>query len=392
MARMNSYLLFERADVQSDILAYMPNLREIDDYAFFGQKAKSAIIIPSKVTKIGQAALQLYGAVPYIYIPDSVTEIHKDFANGGTKIMCSEKIKNLILEAEGKQEDTSIYKFISTQESIEGSTCKHNYQTISHFDATCVESGETILKCTKCNKEINDTIDPYGHNYSRSTIDTNGCKYVSYFCTKCGIDRYEDEGTFVISGETYPYYEQHNYQIIESTKIEATCSQNGSYTEKCLVCGFENQVIVQKVPHNIIKQDDGSFKCSGCNGTFSSTMTITNTQNDSPYYFRFSEDTYTSNNSGINASTAQTTLTINVEGSITLKIDWSVSSEANWDKLTIIVDDNNVVDNKSGIQNGVEDIMLSEGEHTIILKYCKDSSAHKNEDRARVKIICEPLN
>ena len=74
------------------------------------------------------------------------------------------------------------------------------------------------------------------------------------------------------------------------------------------------------------------------------------TVSNSTYYFAGSGSTFTSNNNGVNSSTAKTTLTAKQNFS-KVTFNYSYSSEARYDKLTITVGSTTVANALSGVGN-----------------------------------------
>ena len=101
---------------------------------------------------------------------------------------------------------------------------------------------------------------------------------------------------------------------------------------------------------------------------------------------------YTSNNKGVKSSTATSTFTI-VTGTTsgTLSFDYSVSSEANYDKLTITVNGTTVANAISGEQSNTYSVSATASTtYTIVATYTKDSSGDKGADTASISNIVMP--
>lgn len=94
---------------------------------------------------------------------------------------------------------------------------------------------------------------------------------------------------------------------------------------------------------------------------------------------------------GINSGKSTHTWNIEVVNSgVQLSFDWKVSSETNYDKLTIKLDGTAVVNAVSGEKSGnyLKDIAI--GSHVLVATYSKDSSVNSGEDKAwvtNVKLI-----
>jgi len=88
---------------------------------------------------------------------------------------------------------------------------------------------------------------------------------------------------------------------------------------------------------------------------------------------------WTSNNGGVNSSTAQTTLT--AKQACTVSFDYSYSSEANYDKLTITVGSTTVANALSGATTHKSYSGSLASGAAIVFKYAKDGSQNTNDDR-----------
>lgn len=102
--------------------------------------------------------------------------------------------------------------------------------------------------------------------------------------------------------------------------------------------------------------------------------------NGSSYYFKGEGKVFTTNNAGVNSSTATTTLTAKQDIS-KISFNYSYSSEPNYDKFTLKVAGSTIENAVSGptttkSYNG----SLTSGQ-TIEFKYVKDSSVNKYDDK-----------
>ena len=104
------------------------------------------------------------------------------------------------------------------------------------------------------------------------------------------------------------------------------------------------------------------------------------------YYFEQSGNTWISNNQGQNNTSATTTWTVTLPESVNVSIPWSVSSESNYDKLTVTLDSYVEVDNISGENAGSIERTLTAGTHTLSATYSKDSSAANGSDCATITL------
>ena len=102
--------------------------------------------------------------------------------------------------------------------------------------------------------------------------------------------------------------------------------------------------------------------------------------NGSSYYFKGNGNVFTTNNAGVNSSTASTTLTAKQNIS-EISFNYSYSSEPSYDKFTLKVAGSTIENAVSGSTttksyNG----SLTSGQ-TIEFKYAKDGSVNKNDDK-----------
>lgn len=111
------------------------------------------------------------------------------------------------------------------------------------------------------------------------------------------------------------------------------------------------------------------------------------------YYFYLHESTktYFSNNAGVHSSTARSTFTCTPTSPSKVCIRYGVSSEANYDKLTIIFNDDTKVSNISGTNSGSFEAELKTNQNnTLIAIYTKDSSANSGNDNGYFEFVSKP--
>lgn len=97
------------------------------------------------------------------------------------------------------------------------------------------------------------------------------------------------------------------------------------------------------------------------------------------YYFAPSKGVWTSNNGGIDRSTATTTF--KAKGAMPVSFDYSYSSEANYDKFTLTVSGTTVENAVSGATTSKSYSGNLAADQAIVLTYSKDSSGDKNDDK-----------
>lgn len=97
------------------------------------------------------------------------------------------------------------------------------------------------------------------------------------------------------------------------------------------------------------------------------------------YYFTENDGVWSTNNQGLDSTVAQSQWILS--SSETIEIDWSVSSESGYDKLTITVNGIIKVNNVSGSESGTISIS-SDSETIIVATYSKDGSSSSGSDSA----------
>lgn len=97
------------------------------------------------------------------------------------------------------------------------------------------------------------------------------------------------------------------------------------------------------------------------------------------YYFAPSKGVWTSNNGGIDRSTATTTF--KAKGAMPVSFDYSYSSEANYDKFTLTVSGTTVENAVSGATTSKSYSGNLAADQAIVLTYSKDSSGDRNDDK-----------
>lgn len=91
-----------------------------------------------------------------------------------------------------------------------------------------------------------------------------------------------------------------------------------------------------------------------------------------------------STNCNVHSSTSETTITFTVVRRCDFSFDYAVSSETSYDKLTITLDGNTVVNAISGNSSRSYSGELSEGNHSLVLTYTKDGGDSWGDDRGYV--------
>ena len=204
----------------------------------------------------------------------------------GTKAhyKCS-RCQKLFSDAAGKNE-------ITTPESI---PFEHDYDEVITYKSdadkpTCQKTGTGYVHCTVCNKEKAVVVPKTDHTIVKVEEVAPDCRTEKdgtkehYKCTVCNKLFSDAAGKNEITApESIPF--EHDYDEVITYKSDAdkpTCQKTGKGYVHCTVCNKENEVVVDKIPHDLEKieaveadcrtETDGTeeyYKCSMCNKMFS---------------------------------------------------------------------------------------------------------------------------
>ena len=97
-------------------------------------------------------------------------------------------------------------------------------------------------------------------------------------------------------------------------------------------------------------------------------------------------DDWTSTNTA-HGSVSSKTYTFTVQGESTLSFDWWVSSESGYDKLIVTLDGTTILDKSGDSYSGTFTKTVGIGSHTLVVKYSKDNSGSRGQDKAKVSNI-----
>ena len=96
---------------------------------------------------------------------------------------------------------------------------------------------------------------------------------------------------------------------------------------------------------------------------------------------------WTSTNTGHSSNSSYTYYFNDVISGCVLNFDWSVSSENGYDKLTVTIDDVQVLEKSGSLSGSYEHIFTSNGSHTMVVRYTKDGSNSVGSDRAIISNV-----
>lgn len=203
-----------------------------------------------------------------------------------------------------------------------------------------------------------NVVSPHIHNYVATiTKEAN--------CTETGVKTFtcdcEDTYTEIIPALG------HNYASTYTTDVEATCTVEGSKSKHCSRCNAKTDVaVIPVIEHRYVDNTNLVSWENTSNGT---------------YAFIQEGTKWTSNNKGVQGKAATSTWTITLDKDAEYTLKYKVSSEANYDKLTVKLDSTTIANAISGAGEEITyTTTLAAGTHTLTATYAKDSSGNKNDD------------
>ncbi len=132
-----------------------------------------------------------------------------------------------------------------------------------------------------------------------------------------------------------------------------------------------------------IRKDVTIFGYTGTLNQF--TLSWSRTSSGS-YTFSKSGTRWTSNNKGVQSSSATATWTLTCPIAKSYTLHWAVSSESSYDKLTVTFNGSTKVSAQSGSNSGDVSLSLVAGTNTITATYSKDGSVDKNNDNGYIDL------
>ena len=222
-------------------------------------------------------------------------------------------------------------------------------------------------------------------------------------CIENGLTAYTytwDNGLYTWEGKSNPLGHSFGEWI---TDIEPTDTVAGSKHHICERCNEREDAEIDALGHSfgewIVDREPtdtvAGIKyhiCERCNEReekeFFNPTYWQNTVNNSYCFTQgtgSNEYLWTSTNKGRNSTTAISEWTINLTHNAEYDLEYSVSSERNYDKLSIFLDETKLLE-VSGEENGNKKINLTAGTHTLKAQYSKDSSSHSGDDQAIINL------
>ena len=278
-----------------------------------------------------------------------------------------------------------ILNMLSATNTTEANISKTNTIKWAITTYTSTNSTETLLNSgTFYGKQINDKF-PLYQDFELSTTRTFFKIYIWFDENELDLDK-------SISNE------------LLSTEISAEASDTiGEYSfpnSPDLVQGLI-PVVYDESTSNWVKADSTNANNSWYNYSdkrWANAVLVSETGFDYPKTSKdvnISNQTvpaYTSSNQNQNSTTSTSTFTITTGSTAgTLSFDYAVSSESNYDKLTITVNGTTIANAISGEKSDTYSINATANTtYTIVAKYVKDSSQSKGTDTATISNLTYP--
>lgn len=234
---------------------------------------------------------------------------------------------------------------------------------------TCTEKGYTKYICPNCNGEfISDYTDAAGHNWCEDTEGCDDCIYTAPTCIESGsiVRNCRNENCdelkideIAATGHT----EDESRTVVGALYKDCVCS----------VCEASYRVWNDIRLQYIDMQGDGIAEIS-----------MTDSGNY-PWIYNEEAGRFESSNKGVNSSTSSTSVTVTLSSTGTVSFKYGVSSETNYDKMTITAESDGVTiaviaNAISGSQESSFETELPVGTYTITFAYSKDSSSASGSD------------
>lgn len=392
----------------------------IDGSAFYACRSLRGVNIPDSVTVLGNYAFSKCEALVDITLPNSIPDIGS-FAfsecNCLTDIVISNGVRTIGYNTfsscirlhsvtipnsvayigNAAFSECADLRSITIPESVEeiGAWAFANCNNLSHVhflgDRPVIgESAFAAENLTLCYLEGKAGWEQYHLSPTapwHPVIAQQGCETVCYSCPTCGEQYIRQD-------------DRHLWQAQQS--IAPTCTEDGSTSYICSVCGAEKEEVQPAIGHKqgaIVAETDEYWQCSCQNAAHiymiekdarvqamqSYGVVITF---DDPEEYAWTYSSYNgaavvqSGNQKKDATSSVMRMNLTANKPFALSLRYAVSSEEKFDTLKIELDDTVIAENRSGDFEGEENTHLSAGTHTLVLTYTKDLSGLDGEDTA----------
>ncbi len=273
--------------------------------------------------------------------------------------------KSYIKDAEGNVID--LISFKSADQNYNGYEHLADLVTLDGLEGTYTGASGNMVVTGWGDITIGETVGTYIvlDNGQLEVVTDSGTAYYTIDSTAKTYVRVTDsyEGTYTgADGKTFTLDGYGAYTSSDGT--------SGSYSVTDKVSNYvvigESTYQFDKVNHTFVKL---------------SYEIITN-ETDYTFVVDSTTGVLTSNNAGKNSSEAK--FTISAKEQMTVSFTWNVSSEARYDKFSVILNGSKEVADKSGTETGNYSVTLNAGDK-LTIQFAKDSSSSGGEDKAWVE-------
>lgn len=374
-------------------------VNRISKYAFDGCTALSEITIPEAVTKIETYSFRNCSSLKNFIIPSSITAIENYALNGCSSIeslTVPDSVESIGQYAFGKMTGltTLSVPFVGF---TKGATTASSTTLFGYwFGNTSYTGGTLATQYYSSSSSVNCYIPT-----SLKTVYVRGDSLLYGAFYNCSSISLIDVSPAVTSIGTNAFYtvpaihyhgsltstNRWGAKTLNSVSIEtvspSTCTVHGTGNKICFGCGeiLETGIELELASHDYA----GGTICVVCG--YKPNNAVWERTSTGNYQWTKSGDTWTSGNYTKDNTSSISTWTIEVLEEVeNYTFKYTVSSESNYDKLSIVLDDVTICSAVSGEKSQTVTKTLTKGIHTISATYSKDSSTSKYNDCATLTL------
>ena len=312
----------------------------INESTFDSCKSLVDIEIPNSVTSIGFSAFYNCDSLKYIKLPENLTLL------GECSFYGCNSLTNITIPRGVTSIGRSAFLYCDSLASIS-------------LPDSVISIGDAAFRC--CTSLTNITISNSVKQIGLSAFSECENLQNIYYCgteeewNNISIGSNND---YLLESTRY-YHDYGDWQI----RTEPTCTENGEKYRVCSVCGEEEVELITTNSHRAYN---------------------VKILNDNKYPFELNGDVYSSTNKTHNSSSV---FTITAFKDTTLEIEYKTSSESGYDKLRILKNSEEEV-NDSGVKTDWKSVTLDLSAGDIVfIKYTKDGSVNNGDDTVCFKLV-----